>query len=421
MSSPRLFKQFFTQNNGFAPRTTPNLNPDGLALPNSTITVASTDGFTDSGKISFYAATGLNWSLQTITYTSKNATQFLGCSGGTGTLYNSNAYPNATIISQTTDAPILTANWVCPPGVKWIWVTGCGGGGGGGSGASVSSTNNSYPLFIWCLAGGGGGGMAAITSTHVVPVTPGVSYPISIGLGGLGAIQNIVWNGAPYIVQDLYPNNYGGAAWGNPGSNGQSSIFGSVIFPGGQGGRRGEIIQRVTTVNQFGTYSGGDNPVGGTQYNKTAPGYTPTPFQNPVLGGNTVQGRTYGIWNPPGLVTSQYTLDQVMTIGLINKTTDIVGPSAPAGASNPWLPGSGGAGGGGGGGLSNNVYSTAGAGGEAAFGFAGHAFAYSGGYGTYGGGGGGGGGGEGVNYNNTHDGAPGGDGGAGFIEIAWLQ
>jgi hypothetical protein len=427
MSSPRLFKQLFTFNNGLAAQTTPNLNPDGQILPLTTINVASTAGFTNSGQISFYAANGQAWTLQTITYTGITPTSFTGCTGGTGTIYNYNAYPNPTIIAQSSATPIVTGTWTAPPGVKWVWVTGCGGGGGGGAGASISSTNHSYPLFIWALAGGGGGGQAAVTSSHIVSVTPGVTYPVSIGLGGFGGITNVVWNGAPYIVANLYPNNYGGACWGNPGSAGQSSIFGSLTFQGGQGGRRGEILQRVSAVNQIEynniNYAGGDDPVGSTQYNKTDPGNGafPAPFPNPVLGGQTVLGRTYGIWNPPGLASSQYVLDQVLTIGLLNYSQPLVANSAAPGPTNNWLPGSGGAGGGGGGGASNNAYSFGGGGGAAAHGVAGNNFAGAGGPGYYGGGGGGGGGGEGVNYNNTHDGAFGGNGGAGFIEISWIQ
>jgi hypothetical protein len=427
MTSPRLFKQIFTFEGGAAAQTIPS--QDNITLPTSTIPVASTAGFTSSGQISFYTTVGANvYALQTVTYTGTTPTSFTGCTGGTGTIFIYATYPSPTLVTQTTASPVNVANWVAPPGVKWVWVTGCGGGGGGGSGASVSATNNAYPLFTWCIAGGGGGGQAAPTNTHVVPVTPGVSYPISIGLGGLGAVPNPVWNGAPYVVTALYPNNYGGACWGNYGSNGQSTIFGSLIFPGGQGGRRGEILQRAAAMNEIiinggGNFAGGDNPVGSTQYNKTDPGQGafPPAFPNPVLGGQTVQGRTYGIWNPPGIQSSNFVLDQVITIGIINNSQSLVGPAAPAGANNDWSPGSGGAGGGGGGGISNNIYSFGGGGGQASFGSAGNNFANGGGNGGYGGGGGGGGGGEGVNFNNTHDGAHGGNGGAGFIEIAWIQ
>lgn len=421
MTVSRLVKQIFTYNTGMDAQTTLN-NPivSGaevfLTLPVATIVVASTAGFTNSGSISFWSATGTNiYSLVTVNYTGITPTSFTGCTGGTGVVFNYSTYPSPTIITQTSVSPILVTNWVAPPGVKWVWVTGCGGGGGGGSGASVSSTNNSYPLFVWCLAGGGGGGQAAVTSTHAVAVVPGVSYPVSIGLGGIGAVPNPVWNGAPYTGTPLYPNNYGGACWGNPGSNGQNTIFGSTIFGGGQGGRRGEILQRVWSVSEQGAFAAGDNAVGGTQYNGG------TPFPNPVLGGQVVQGRTYGIWNPPGIVSSNFVLDQVMTIGVINNSQALVANSAPAGPNCNWLPGSGGGGGGGGGGTSNNVYSVGGYGGAASFGSAGNNFANGGNFGTYGGGGGGGGGGEGVVFNNTHDGAHGGNGGAGFIEIAWIQ
>lgn len=428
MTSPRLFKQIFTFESGAAAVTIPST--DGITLPAATIPVSSTAGFTSSGQISLYSVIGTNaYALQTVTYTGTTATSFTGCSGGTGTIFIYATYPSPTLITQTTGTGQVTvSNWTAPPGVKWVWVTGCGGGGGGGSGASVSSTNNSYPLFSWCLAGGGGGGQAAVTSSHVVSVTPGISYPVSIGLGGLGGIPNPIWNGAPYSGTPLYPNNYGGACWGNNGSNGQSSVFGSVVFGGGQGGRRGEIIQRATAMNEIiinggGNFAGGDNPVGSTQYNKTdaALGAFPAPFPNPVLGGQTVLGRTYGIWNPPGIASSSYVLDQVITIGVINNSQSLVANSAPAGANDDWLPNSGGGGGGGGGGTSNNIYSFGGAGGAASFGNAGNNFPNGGANGGYGGGGGGGGGGEGIIFNNTHDGAHGGNGGAGFIEISWIQ
>jgi hypothetical protein len=262
----------------------------------------------------------------------------------------------------------------------------------------------------WC------GGQCALTSTHVVPVVPGVQYTVSLGLGGLGGTVNAVFNGASAGPN---ANSYGGTAWGSPGSNGQNSLFGTTIFPGGQGGRRGEILQRGFVANELPTggsnFDPGANPIGSTEYNNAPV------FPNPVLGGQTVQGRSYGIWNPPGLVTSPYTLDQVVTQGIINNSQSLVANSAPQGLSNLWTGGGVGSGGGGGGGTSNNIYSVGGQGGQGAQGVAGYPFSVGGANGIYGGGGGGGGGGEGLNYNNTHDGAPGGNGGPGFVEIAWIQ
>jgi len=419
MSSPRLFKQFFSLGGSqvtctAAPTTTVSpYSTNAVNLPTSTIQVTSTVGFTNTGTINVvsYIANNNQNINNTITYTGITGSTFTGCSGGTGVLFA------GTVITQLS-VP-ASSTWTAPPGVKWVIVTGCGGGGGGGAGASVSSTNNAYPLFQEIIAGGGGGGQAALTNTHVVAVVPGTTYPISIGLGGIGGNVNSVWNGAPYSGPSVYPNNYGGAAWGNVGTNGQNTLFGTVIFPAGQGGRRGEILPRQFAWNEIKysgiNFGGGDDPIGSSQF--TANGG----FPNPVLGGTTVQARSYGIWNPPGIATSAYALDQVITIGALGNSQSLVANSAPAGLSNLWTGGAGGSGGGGGGGISNNIYSSGGSGGQGAQGFAGYPFSTGGNNGVYGGGGGGGGGGEGVNYNNTHDGAPGGNGGSGFVEIAWVQ
>lgn len=64
---------------------------NGQTLPQSTINVVSTEGFgppfgayASGGAGTFLIQTSLGW--QSVTFTSKNATQLLGCSGGTGTL-----------------------------------------------------------------------------------------------------------------------------------------------------------------------------------------------------------------------------------------------------------------------------------------------------------------------------------------------
>lgn len=411
MSSPRLFKQFFSLG-GTNIVTTISGAPGGfMTLPAATIPVATTAGFSTSGTINILSSnTTAQLINNTVTYTGKTPTSFTGCSGGSGTTFD------GFLVTQISSGPNFIQNWKAPPGVKWVWVTGCGGGGGGGSGASISSTNTAYPLFVWVIAGGGGGGQAATTNTHVVAVVPGLDYPVSIGYGGLGGTVNATFNGASAGPN---ANNYGGTVWGSPGSIGQNSIFGSVVFPGGQGGRRGEILNRGFVANELPT--GGSNfdpyanPIGQTHYNNSPA------FPNPVLGGQVVQGRSYGIWNPPGLASSGVTLDQVVTQGIINNSQSLVANSAPPGLSNLWVGGGVGSGGGGGGGTSNNIYSAGGQGGQGAQGFAGYPFSTGGAAGIYGGGGGGGGGGEGLNYNNTHDGAAGGAGGPGFIEIAWIQ
>jgi hypothetical protein len=65
-------------------------NPATLGT-NITIDVASTAGFADSGVLQVVNSSGV---VQTLTYTNKTQTQFLGCSGGTGTINS-----GATIMS----------------------------------------------------------------------------------------------------------------------------------------------------------------------------------------------------------------------------------------------------------------------------------------------------------------------------------
>jgi hypothetical protein len=63
--------------------TTIDAASNGLALPQATITVASTAGYPASG--TFWVQTTTGWQL--ITYTGTTATTFTGCTGGTGTLF----------------------------------------------------------------------------------------------------------------------------------------------------------------------------------------------------------------------------------------------------------------------------------------------------------------------------------------------
>ncbi len=67
---------------------------NGAALPQATINVASTTGFSSTG--TFYVTIGTN-KPTAITYTGTTATTFTGCSGGTGTLATSQ------VVQQTQD------------------------------------------------------------------------------------------------------------------------------------------------------------------------------------------------------------------------------------------------------------------------------------------------------------------------------
>lgn len=71
--------------------TTIAAGSNGASLPQATINVASTTGFATSGTIYVITTNG----PQAVTYTNTNATQFTGCSGGTGTMNTGNSVSSA--------------------------------------------------------------------------------------------------------------------------------------------------------------------------------------------------------------------------------------------------------------------------------------------------------------------------------------
>jgi len=86
--------------------------------------------------------------------------------------------------------------WIAPPGVTSVGVLVVGGGGGGG----------------WHGGGGGGAGGLVYSAAH--PVSPGASYSVTVGAGGLGSIDQ----GNPNC---------------DPPTSGESSAFDTVSAAGG--------------------------------------------------------------------------------------------------------------------------------------------------------------------------------------------
>lgn len=78
---------------------------NGQTLPQSTINVATTVGFPQTGTIRIQT-NGASGGVQTITYTGTGATTFTGCTGGTGVLATGN-YVNSPPIAGTTDILLL--------------------------------------------------------------------------------------------------------------------------------------------------------------------------------------------------------------------------------------------------------------------------------------------------------------------------
>lgn len=134
---------------------------NGVGLPTGTINVVSTSGFPGSGTIRVITGTG----AQTVTYTSINATQFLGCTGGTGTMLTGNAVnfiatlPQATItVVSTTGFPssgtmftynsVGTRQTITYTGTTATTFTGCSGGSGSllGGNNVITTTNTTIAV-----------------------------------------------------------------------------------------------------------------------------------------------------------------------------------------------------------------------------------------------------------------------------------
>lgn len=117
--------------------------------------------------------------------------------------------------AQTVDNFLNTGNqtWLCPAGVDFITVE-CWGAGGAGGGASGNSN---------AAAGGGAGGGYVKTINY--PVTPGVTYNLSVGTGGNGGTSDGPEGGSSWFGSSstiLAVGGYGGndASSSNTSANG---------------------------------------------------------------------------------------------------------------------------------------------------------------------------------------------------------
>jgi autotransporter-associated beta strand protein len=202
-----------------------------------------------------------------------------------------------------------TFNWVCPPGVTAIQVECWGGGGAGGAGTKVTNTGTNTSQ------NGGGGGGGAYARVNTVPVTPGLSYTITIPdaavsveaidttantrgqsggtvtfVGDLGvAVTAVGGQGGVSIWRNS--NQTAGGGGGTGGSAGAS--IGDVVFSGGNGsaGNTG-----ATNVSGSGGGGAGDTGAGGAGFTSTASPYVGAGAGGITGGGAGGVGRT---GNPP--------------------------------------------------------------------------------------------------------------------------
>lgn len=135
---------------------------------------------------------------------------------------------------------IFTASgsWLCPAGVRQIIIE-CWGAGGAGGGRTASGG----------AAGGGGG---AYAKKNVVSVTPGLTYNFTVGLGGVGNLNDVGQNGG-----DTFWDS--GSLVKAVGGKGAFGVVGSTLI-GGAGGLAGDCIGDVA----FSGGTGGNGDSGGT-------------------------------------------------------------------------------------------------------------------------------------------------------------
>jgi hyaluronate lyase len=168
-------------------------------------------------------------------------TATISATSSTGTGY---ANLTITVAGATSDISYTynsSTTWTCPANVTAVQVECWGAGGAGGSGSKPVNGN----------AFGGGGAGGAYAKRNTVPVTPGSSYTITIGAGGVSALSpsltaipgGATWFGSDSATNCLANGGMGGqsvisSGSGIVGSGGAGSSAGSVgdvVYAGGSG------------------------------------------------------------------------------------------------------------------------------------------------------------------------------------------
>lgn len=172
--------------------------------------------------------------------------------------------------AQTVDTYNANTTWTAPANVYTVQVECWGAGGGGGAG-----TGNP--------AGGGGGAGGAYVKSTTVNVTPGVTYTVTVGVGGTvgsttaGGIGGSSWFGATSTI--LATGGAGGALASSSSSSATGATasttgsVGATINKGGNGGTGSggnsaggggsSASTAAATANNGGVTTGGTAPTGG--------------------------------------------------------------------------------------------------------------------------------------------------------------
>ncbi|MFC1647862.1 glycine-rich domain-containing protein [Nanoarchaeota archaeon] len=156
-----------------------------------------------------------------------------------------------------------TSSWVAPGGVYEVQVELWGAGGAGGG------SNSNYD--------GGGGGAGGQFVRKNITVVPGTNYTITVGSGGTGAANS---NGNPggdtwfnHTGTVIAKGGAGGQSFLNGAGGGAGSTsggFGTVVYPGGNGGDGIADTSSGGGGGGAGTTGAGGNASGVTQGSGTA-------------------------------------------------------------------------------------------------------------------------------------------------------
>jgi hypothetical protein len=139
-----------------------------------------------------------------------------------------------------------SGTWTAPASVSRIDVLCLGAGGGGGAGARIGAGSSATP------GSGGAGGNAVYIKN--VPVTPGVTYTVTVGAGGLGGTGLNVFQSSANTTQTTGPTG----APGGDSSFGTVNTINYVMAKGGNGGRTANVSGSTSqSGNRFGQYSFG--------------------------------------------------------------------------------------------------------------------------------------------------------------------
>ena len=178
-----------------------------------------------------------------------------------------------------------SGTFTVPAGVTSALVERWGAGGGAG-GACSFEVDDGYELAYGGSGGGGG------YSRAVISLTPGATYSVTVGAGGLsnGVCGGVGNNGGASQISDGFSNVLASAGGGGGGGGASTN---SSTGPGGTGGV-GSTGQNV--IARSGTVGGG----GG--YNAPGPAGNPPAGSIQLPGGTGVGGTNFGLNGSPGYV-----------------------------------------------------------------------------------------------------------------------